>query len=144
VYAAKRLEDDEPGFTPRGDTVTRILYQGFIEPDLTFSVLDLDVDLARDPNEGWFILVSQPVTDSRFGLDERTGKAAAAPGWNEMRWDHIPQQRLSPDPAGVTLPANTAGASWGESAADMARILHQDPFRVVMHAANYLPDGPVE
>jgi hypothetical protein len=144
VYAAKRLDDGEPGFTPHADTVTKILYQGFIEPDLTFSVLDLDVDLARDPNEGWFILVSQPVTDSRFGLDERTGDGAAAPAWNEMRWDHVPDQRLRPDPTGVTLPVNPVGASWGASAADMARILHQDPFRVVMRAANYLPKAPVE
>ena len=140
IYAAKRLMDGEPGFTPDATTIREVKYQGFIEPDASYSVIDLDVDEARQPDAGWFILVSQPVTDARFGLDEWTqaGAPPAPPDWNDLNWGHIPGRRLSPSST-PTLPANAGAISWGASAADMAYALHQDPFRVVLPAARYLP-----
>jgi len=140
IYAAKRLIDNKPGFTPDPDTIREVKYQGFIEPDASYSVIDLDVSEARQEDAGWFILVSQPVTDARFGLDESTRADPPTPpqDWNDLNWGHIPDQLLSPSTTPV-LPANAAPISWGASAADMAYALHQDPFRVVLPAARYLP-----
>jgi hypothetical protein len=143
IYAAKELvTDGDPSFTPDPDTIAHVLYQGFIEPDATFSVIDLKADDARDPDQRWYILISQPVTDPRFGLDEWTGEGApSAPrDWNDLTWTHIPNQRLSPAlPVPTPTVADPAGATWATSAADLAYILHQDPFRIVLPAADYLP-----
>lgn len=140
IYAAQRLMDGEPGFTPDPATIRTVKYQGFIEPDASYSVIDLDVDDARREDAGWFILVSQPVTDARFGLDEWTAAAAPPPpqDWNDLNWGHIPGKRLSPSNA-PPRPATAGAVAWGTSAADMAFALHQDPFRVVLPAARYLP-----
>ena len=139
IYAAKRLNDGQPGFTPDVTTIRTVKYQGFIEPDASYSVIDLDVDEARQPDAGWFILISQPVTDARFGLDEpQDDTPTPPPDWNDLNWKHVPDQRLSPSVQPV-LPVQRQSINWGASAADMAYALHQDPFRVVLPAARYLP-----
>jgi hypothetical protein len=142
IYAAKRLETPgDTSFTPDPATITPVLYQGFIEPDATFSVLDLDVNKARDPDEKWFVLISQPVTDARFGLDEwiKTEPPPPPQDWNDLTWQHMGDATLSPHPQSPPQPQNPGNATWGASAADLALILHQDPFRIVLPAATYLP-----
>ncbi len=143
IYAAKRLETPgDNSFTPDPATITPVLYQGFIEPDATFSVIDLDINKARDPDEKWFILISQPVTDARFGLDEWIKAEDPPPpqDWNDLTWRHMGDATLRPRPGSPPQPANPGDAVWGRSAADLALILHQDPFRIVLPAASYLPD----
>jgi hypothetical protein len=140
VYATqgKRIAADnfEPTGAPRES-----LYTGFIAPDLTYSVIDLTLAEAIDVAKDWHLLLGEPVTEARFGLDT----AADQPGpplstWRALAWSDVSGPALSPDhgPATVGVPD---GVAWGESSAHMARILHQDPFRIVLRAAAFLQGG---
>lgn len=139
VYAAKQL-DAVGGFTPDPATVRTVLYQGFIEPDATYSVIDLPASDARDPEQRWFILVSQPITDARFGLDEWSSEDPPAPprDWNDVNWGHVGGGRLSPL-GQITPPERPNGVAWARTPAEVAYALHQDPFRIVLPAAKFLP-----
>jgi hypothetical protein len=104
-------------------------------------VIDLTLAEAIDEAKNWHLLLAEPVTEPRFGLDT----AADPPGrpltsWNDLAWTDVAGTTLSPQagPATVGVPD---GVPWGESAAHMARILHQDPFRIVLRASAFLQGG---
>jgi len=98
------------------------------------------------------VLEEQP-SAPRFGLDVATAKQAPEAGapalasWNELSWSHVATAPAAGDgPRHLALaPApreRPAGASWGASAAEMAWITLQLPYRVYIHGSSMLRDSP--
>lgn len=135
IYAAKGTQVDG-NFTPSGE-VKPCIFQGNIEPNATFSVIDLTTDEARDKNNGWYVLIAQPPGDARFGLDELEQGSQPTPvqTWRELTWAHVRDADLSPARPPDSPPP---GFVWGRTSADLAAILHQDPFRVVLPAWEWI------
>ncbi|GAA3388472.1 hypothetical protein [Cryptosporangium minutisporangium] len=140
------------------------VFAGSIGTDLSFFGFDLDEEEARSgggPGEGWFVVLEQPPTESRFGLDQpdetlpeaewvggRPGRGA------DLSWGHLADSRAEYDqltyaPAVVDRLADLpmpdrAGARWGAGSADLAVLTRQLPVRIALHADLLLPPRRAE
>jgi hypothetical protein len=137
VYAATGSAT-RGNFEPDPEPPRLPLYTGFINPDLTFSVINLRRSEALDPQKNWCLLLAEPVGEPRFGLDVAADEDRGPLGaWDDLAWTDTEDAVLSPArPPGGN--ATLEGLTWGASGAHLARILHQDPFRVVMAARSFL------
>jgi hypothetical protein len=150
IYAARGAVQnvgDEKNFEPLDPPeVAGLLHTGAISPDLTYSVIALkaeDVEAKRNDPHPWYLLLGEPVTEPRFGLDATADpKRGVLNSAAELAWgDESPGPVLRPgDPKLSAL--SLAPFTWGTDAGNIAAILHQDPFRLVLPAADYLPKGP--
>ncbi len=118
------------------------LFGGQIEPDISYVGLQLTAAEAADP--GWFVLLEQPPTEPRFGLD--VGRPSDPPvpqGWNDLTWSHAvtPHSQLGAAPSGLRSPHVPGGLAWGVDASRTAAILLQQPFRLALPTAHYLHGG---
>jgi hypothetical protein len=100
-------------------------------------VFDLDVNTALgDP--GWFFVFQEPRAVPRYGFDVSSSGNAAS--WNDLGWPDVPLERgtfvdLDQERRPLTFrPADRRGAQWAGTAADMATITFQRPFRLLFHA----------
>ena len=139
-----RAPDGEATFEPDPDEPAPrpALFAGRLEPDVTYVGLQLSVTEAQQP--GWFILLTQPPTEPRFGLDALPPGSAPRPprGWNDLTWGHVVTDAGHLSVARTTVAPERPGAwSWGRDAATTAAILLQQPFRLAMPAHQYLPRG---
>jgi hypothetical protein len=149
VYAVRAATRSEPGTTELYPE-----FRGSLEPDLAFFGFGLSVAEAggSETEPGWFFVIQQQATEPRFGLDEaKASHHGVAPAhWRELSWAHLVENPQ--DFAGLThTPVATAtlsealrdlsldGATWGQDAAHMGRIVLQDPVRVAIHGAAMLP-----
>jgi hypothetical protein len=97
-------------------------------------VFQLDVVRALG-SPGWFFVFQEPITVPRYGFDvTRSGPPTT---WNDLAWGDVHLSRgmfvdvaRGPD---VGVP-DARGATWGASAADMATVTYQRPFRLLFHA----------
>lgn len=107
------------------------LFRLLIDPDLTVAGFDL-TPAAFLADAGWFIVLQEPITEARFGLDE-TGDAPALRSRrnaNDLNWDGagvVPGGHLTP--AGLDLQAGQRHA-----AAAAERML-QRPVRFAIHSS---------
>ena len=129
---------EDPAVKPR-----RAIFGDRIPPDITYVGLDLTAEEAEQ--EGWFVLLEQPPTEPRLGLDVETPDDPATPeGWNDLTWHHARpvHGHLSAAPGGLIAPGATAGLAWGTDSSRVAKILLQQPFRLALPTAHYLKPRP--
>jgi len=101
-----------------------------IPPDLTVAGFDINVpDFVADP--GWYLVLQEPVTEARFGLDDNQDGAAArlkrpARNANDLDWGQI---GVGP---GAMLSAAGLGAA---DAGALAGLLLQRQVRFAIHSS---------
>jgi len=124
---------EDPAVAPR-----RAIFGDRLPPDMAYAGLDLTA--AEADQDGWFILLEQPPTEPRFGLDVAASDGPVdPPGWNDVTWQHAAAGgHLSAAPDGLDTPATPGGLAWGVDAAQTAAILLQQPFRLALPTAGYL------
>lgn len=115
----------------RGRIGDDVLYAGFSLPNLTDAVGTPTSSGAA----GWFLLLSENPGDPRFGLDPDGG--GAPPTRINLSWTHL---NLDPVANYAKLAAfpNVPDASFvtaSATAANLANLLRQRPFRVFLHAS---------
>jgi hypothetical protein len=124
-------------------------FRAQLDPDVTFVGLPLAIeDLVgegRAGSPGFYIVIQEPPTEPRFGLDHDRVARAGLPGdWRGLTWGHVSG---GADPAATrfaradSLPAGStiAGLAWGRDAAHQAAITLQDPVRLLVHARHLFP-----
>lgn len=93
---------------------------------------------------GWFVVVEEPMTAPRFGLD-----AGGTPGSIPAHWSDLAQGQVAADEAtlrglryvplaGPLAGTRLDGLTWAADSAAMAAIVQQPPFRLVVHARRWL------
>jgi hypothetical protein len=137
--------------------------QAELDPDIALYGFAMTAAEARgrrstDPDTGpidagWFFVLKERPGQVRFGMDEPRPDAALPPldSWNDLTWGHI---QFPDGSANITLATNQltltgnggattpTAATWGQSSADMAYALFQDPIFYARHAAELLPPPP--
>ena len=115
----------------RGRIGADVLYAGFSQPSLTDAI---GTQTPTGP-AGWFFLLSENPGDPRFGLDPGVG--SAPPTRATLSWGH-----LSPPPTTPYAPIgsfpNVADAGFSAAtatAANVATLVRQRPFRAFLHAS---------
>jgi len=138
------------------------LFRAEIEPDLRFFGFDLttpkakgDVDSIDFPNDkrGWFFVIQEVPGEPRFGMDisyKATENATPQTSDDPLdTWDNLAWNRFGPaEPAFVprspkpTFPRPTTAEfskhPWGDTSAQMAYALFQNPVMVAVHASEML------
>lgn len=127
------------------------VFRGSLFPDVVF----LGFDLTRSEvlaGEGWYFVLQQQPTETRFGLDDApfdAGESGAIPelkSWDELNWAHLAPsaaalRELTHVAAGAVqlAPTPPARGTWGRNAAHMAFITRQKLARVAIHASELIP-----
>jgi hypothetical protein len=116
----------------RGRIGADLLYAGFSRPSIADAIGDRTPDAGRP---GWFLLLSENPGDPRFGLDP--GGGTAPPTRATLGWGHLapppngpyaPVASFPPVPDAAFIPANATAAS-------VANLVRQRPFRAYLHAS---------
>ena len=104
------------------------------QPDLTVVGFDIKVEEFLDPaNGGWYVVLQEPVTEPRLGLDESdSSRPRFKPrNRNDRAWAQTaPGQHLRALNAELGTPGNSA---------DIANELLQRPVRMAIHATQIAP-----
>jgi hypothetical protein len=140
----------------------RPAFRGTLPPDILFLGFALTLDEARgsaDPKKndaGWFFVLQEQPTESRFGLDEAPTGATlplTLGSWDELSWAHLVE--TDAELASMTHASPRARAAlqdfsvpelnwrWGRNAAHMAQITLQKPVQLAVHADVLLPLAPM-
>ncbi len=143
----------DKNFEPDPATVRPLLYTGRIAPDMTYSVIALTEDEARQTaGKPWYLLLGEPVSEPKFGLDAVVGRKGDLHETRDLAW---PDTDLGADGLGMlrvgdrglrrarfdAIAPGGPAPVWGRDAGEIAAILHQDPFRLVMKALDFLKGG---
>ena len=161
VYAVETVLDH--GLRALGTTQQFPLFQGRLDPDISFFGFDLVPDQARgseEPTEhqGWYLVLAEHPSEPRFGLDADNGEYGAKPAsWNDLNWAHLATSATNldglgyvdldaplPDVSGVVPGPGQPPLDWrgaGANGSDLAWITLQRPFRVAIHGADLLPEA---
>ncbi|MFF5179794.1 DUF3892 domain-containing protein [Micromonospora sp. NPDC000316] len=140
----------EDGSRQLADETREPQFAGRLDPDIQFFGLPLGVSDARgsDTDAGWFIVLRQPPTDARFGLDAPPDGASfggAPTRWSDLHWRHLTadpaeEQRLRHAQAAGRLGSlRLGGLEWGYNGAHQAQITLQRPVLVAIHASDMIP-----
>ncbi|MEO7350527.1 MAG: hypothetical protein ABIR34_07545, partial [Marmoricola sp.] len=115
------------------------LFRGFLGQDTSYVAIDVAPgDLRfRDPANArhcWYISLTEPHEEPRFGLDEQDGDAPGANGGrpdpDDWSWEGLPDPgRPHLDPADIAA---------GPSSALVGSNLFQRPFRMLLRARDYV------
>jgi hypothetical protein len=143
VFAWKAEARGKLAAIPEGDRAARRtvvrepVFRLPLEPDMTIVGLDLtEEELTSTPEPGWYIVLQEPITEPRFGLDEPGTPAGRRRSRNDLNWSSTgvgPGGHLL---AGTVLPAGA------RTAADVADALLQRPVRVALHGTQIAPAFP--
>ena len=125
-------------------------FAGRLDPDIQFFGLPLGVSEARgsDTDAGWFVVLRQPPTDARFGLDappDGANYGGTPTRWSDLHWRHLARdasedQRLRHARASGELSSlRIGGLEWGYNSAHQAQITLQRPVMVAIHASDMIP-----
>jgi len=108
-----------------------VLYAGFAQPSLVEAL----GASTRAGLPGWFFLLSENPGDPRFGLDP--GGGTAPPTRATLSWNHLSPKPVGPyAPVASFPPVQDAGFTSGNAtAASMASLVRQRPFRAFLHAS---------
>jgi hypothetical protein len=126
------------------------VFRAQLDPDLAFVGLPLAVEDLVGADEppgppGFYIVIQEPPTEPRFGLDhDRVARAGLPAEWRDLTWGHLSG---GADPATTrfaradALPEGSAigPLAWGRDAAHQAAITLQDPVRLLVHARHLFP-----
>ncbi len=88
----------------------------------------------------WFFIFQEPVSVPRFGLDVSRPAGDAILSWNDVAWGDVTgaaRPQFLDTQARLPAPENPAGATWDPNrvtAADVAAVTVQRPFRILFHA----------
>lgn len=137
-------------FTSDGE-VAKEWFRGFIGSDVTYSVLDISherlLETSGDDNRhGWYISLLEPYDEPRFGLDEAEtdtpNQAIVTKAQRYSATDTWTWQGLHPG-IPVPHPMHLTGddLQCDGSAAIAGASLLQRPFRLLLRAEKYLPEG---
>ena len=116
----------------------RELFRGFLGQDVSYVAIDVrPEDLAfRDvanARHGWYISLTEPHEEPRFGLDDAEGEPVVPNAGHDS--DHWSWQGL-PDPAVAHLGPDSVEAA--ESSGRAGANLFQRPFRMLLRARDYV------
>ena len=103
-------------------------FRQFVGPDLSLAGLDLT---PAEFLEGWFLILQEPISESRFGLDEEGTPSGGGRNANDRNWAE------SQVPRGAHLGADFFSAS--ATSATAASIMLQRPVRVAIHSEQLAP-----
>ncbi|MGW7469157.1 hypothetical protein ACWGJT_31960 [Streptomyces xantholiticus] len=155
VHLARAAWAETPG--PDGSPVPELpvgaeekypTFGGTLEPDVAFVGFDLSPDDARGnaPDPGWYVVLAEQPTETRFGLDE-SAPTIPTLTWGDLSWEALgiePGGHVTldaTDPAiGVDPQADPHGLHFSTEAtsAQIAAILEQRRYRVALHARRLL------
>ena len=129
------------------------LFTATLEPDVGLFAFPLDEPAARghvptgpgDPRAaapGYFFVFQERPGQPRFGLDVVPSDDFDT--WDDLSWAHlVPADAPLPVHLDVTgavpRPAETDGATWPATSADLASILLRSPVMYARHADDLLP-----
>jgi len=167
VYACKAriggpADGENNGKRILSDEQKHPVFRGRLDPDIRFFGFELTADTARGTGagaeQGWFFVLQEQVSEPLFGLDAPEGYGRQVTTWDDLSWgdlvlqpDELPGLSyidLDAELPDTTLVPPSSGAVWhadaglgpsGATAADLAYITLQRPFRVAMHGADLLP-----
>jgi hypothetical protein len=148
-----------------GDEQKHPVFRGRLDPDIRFFGFELTETEARgsashDPgaDHGWFFVLQEQVSEPLFGLDVADGYGRQITSWDDLSWGdlvadaaslpaltyidldaQLPDTSLVPPTSGAVWHADAGRGATGATAADLAYITLQKPFRVGMHGADLLP-----
>jgi hypothetical protein len=110
------------------------LFRMLVEPDIGLVGFDLTVEQftsAADP-AGWYVVLQEPITEPRFGLDEPGTPVSRRRSINDLNWMDT----------GIAVGGHlsTGGVLAGSpTSADIAAMLLQRPVRVAIHSTQLAP-----
>jgi len=158
VYAVETVLD--AGVRVLGSTEMFPLFQGRLDPDISFFGFDLIPSQARgteDPtgHQGWYFVLAEHPSEPRFGLDADNGEYGAKPAsWNDLNWAYLAASEAEldglgyidltaplPDLSGLVAAPGQPQLDWrgnGANGSDLAWITLQRPFRVAIHGSDML------
>ena len=115
----------------RGRIGTDVLYAGFSQPPLS----DAIGSTAPPGPAGWYFLLSENPGDPRFGLDPDGG--SGPPTRATLSWRHLSPPPVGPYAPVAAFPAvpDAAFNPATATAASMAMLVRQRPFRAFLHAS---------
>jgi hypothetical protein len=150
----RQLADETPA------NVKYPVIQAELEPDVALYGFVLTSAEARgrrtgDPgttpiDPGWFFVLKERPGQVRFGLDDPPADGNLPPldSWDDLTWGHLNFPNgtvnvgIAANPLTLTGQGGAetpTGGTWGQSSADMAYVLFQDPIFYARHAAELLP-----
>ena len=112
----------------RNTVIRDAQFRQFVDPDLTLAGFDLS---PAEFLEGWFLVLQEPISESRFGLDEAGTPGGGGRNVNDRNW-----QETDVTPGGH-LGAEFFGPA--ATAATIANTLLQRPVRVAIHSSLLAP-----
>jgi hypothetical protein len=113
-----------------------------IEPDLTLVGFDItENEFINGDQGGWYVVMQEPLTEPRFGLDEPTGGGLGLRprNRNSLDWSSVPVETHLPPVAGALNTSGGAGPAVPRHSADVADRMLQRPVRVAIHATQIAP-----
>lgn len=130
------------------DEESAVLYPTFrapVEPDMLmvrFEGADVNADAVKgnDNDPGWFFVLEERPGEVRFGLDqyrvEEEETIDNLTSWNNLSWEHVPDEVLSHDSISRTID----GVTWGTEtdSAQLAWILLQRPVQLAIHGSDLI------
>ena len=128
---------------PTGDAAARLavlrepVFKQLLPPDTGLVGFDITPEeLLGVPEPGWYVVLQEPFTEPRFGLDEEGTPQGRGRSRNDLNWK----------PTGVApgghLPATGGLMAGMTQAAKVAQALLQRPVRVAFHATQVAPAFP--
>jgi hypothetical protein len=122
----------------RGQVGADVLYAGFSQP----SIVEAIGATTKTGPPGWFFLLSENPGDPRFGLDPDGG--TAPPTRATLSWRHLSPQPSGPYAAVASFPAvpDASFVPGTATAAAMASLVRQRPFRAYLHASLLVRSTP--
>jgi hypothetical protein len=122
---------------------------GSLDPDVSFvgfAVATEEVVGEADPaagTPGYFVVLQQPGTEVRFGLNELERDPEEVTGsWSDLAWSHVTTSEAGYIDLTGALPdgvvTDPTGLAWGtgSTSAQLAAIVTQRPFRIAIHASD--------
>ncbi|MBM6583139.1 hypothetical protein ILT44_23335 [Microvirga sp. BT689] len=142
---------DRRRFIPTPDVPSiRQMFRGSLDPDVTYAGLATTraklTEPDRDDGSCWYIALTQPMDEARFGLDEEPPDGPPTPptGPETLSWQNMAAFLENGNP-NLTVKNEIPGwnydaAKWGPSSdgGQIASILLQQPFQVLLKASDYI------
>jgi hypothetical protein len=155
---------------PRTNKIRKPIFTARVEPDVFLVGFDLDYTDAKGDsafgtgtNAGWYFVMEERLTEPHFGADLPPSQIQEEndalfneniPQWKNLTWSHIGVSegghiQFAVDlndgvkvntPVNLGIPFEDKQIIWKKNAADMAYALHRDATRVMIHAADMLPN----
>lgn len=158
-------EGESAGKRVLGDEQTHPVFRGRLDPDIRFFGFELTKEAARGgtggeagADQGWFFVLQEQPSEPLFGLDAPEGYGRQVTSWDDLSWGdlvsraedlpslghvdldaELPDTSLVPASSGAVWHADAGRGARGATAADLAFITLQKPFRVAIHGADLLP-----